>query len=330
MTQESLDKIKLSQDTSLEAYKRFQIEKGSAFIVNGSMAVVGGTGSGKTSLVSKLVRLYHNVLNPTIFYFHGGDGMDQTFAMNTKGVPIISISSKPSQKTERARALEIQRIEKETSNLNTSEKFKKTKEVKVSPMESFIRMYAKIKKTLIEFLQLVQVPGYWSENLTVLKKELDGANMVRVAEEYIKKYREPTNIEGVDLGPIIISKGKSLVVAPSLMIFDDLTQLGSYTGQYANQFLKEITSNTRHFANTSIFGMQRYTFLQPNVRKQINTWALGYGVTLDDMRTMIGEIVIPRESSGIEVIEEYESLEKYEFLLINAEFDILSVLKVNL
>lgn len=316
MTQESLDKIKLSQDTSLEAYKRFQIEKGSAFIVNGSMAVVGGTGSGKTSLVSKLVRLYHNVLNPTIFYFHGGDGMDQTFAMNTKGVPIISISSKPK---------------------NTSEKFKdegptkrKTKEVKVSPMESFIRMYAKIKKTLIEFLQLVQVPGYWSENLTALKKELDGANMVRVAEEYIKKYREPTNIEGVDLGPIIISKGKSLVVAPSLMVFDDLTQLGSYTGQYANQFLKEITSNTRHFANTSIFGMQRYTFLQPNVRKQINTWALGYGVTLDDMRTMIGEIVIPRESSGIEVIEEYESLEKYEFLLINAEFDILSVLKVNL
>lgn len=316
MTQESLDKIKLSQDTSLEAYKRFQIEKGSAFIVNGSMAVVGGTGSGKTSLVSKLVRLYHNVLNPTIFYFHGGDGMDQTFAMNTKGVPIISISSKPK---------------------NTSEKFKdegptkrKTKEVKVSPMESFIRMYAKIKKTLIEFLQLVQVPGYWSENLTALKKELDGANMVRVAEEYIKKYREPTNIEGVDLGPIIISQKKSLVVAPSLMIFDDLTQLGSYTGQYANQFLKEITSNTRHFANTSIFGMQRYTFLQPNVRKQINTWALGYGVTLDDMRTMIGEIVIPRESSGIEVIEEYESLEKYEFLLINAEFDILSVLKVNL
>lgn len=319
MTQESLDKIKLSQDTSLEAYKRFQIEKGSAFIVNGSMAVVGGTGSGKTSLVSKLVRLYHNVLNPTIFYFHGGDGMDQTFAMNTKGVPIISISSKESKRL---------KAEKETSQKSPT--IKKTKEVKVSPMESFIRMYAKIKKTLIEFLQLVQVPGYWSENLTALKKELDGANMVRVAEEYIKKYREPTNIEGVDLGPIIISKGKSLVVAPSLMVFDDLTQLGSYTGQYANQFLKEITSNTRHFANTSIFGMQRYTFLQPNVRKQINTWALGYGVTLDDMRTMIGEIVIPRESSGIEVIEEYESLEKYEFLLINAEFDILSVLKVNL
>lgn len=324
MTQESLDKIKLSQDTSLEAYKRFQIEKGSAFIVNGSMAVVGGTGSGKTSLVSKLVRLYHNVLNPTIFYFHGGDGMDQTFAMNTKGVPIISISSKPSQKTEK----ETTRDPK-GSNVPRRDP-KGAKEVKVSPMESFIRMYAKIKKTLIEFLQLVQVPGYWSENLTVLKKELDGANMVRVAEEYIKKYREPTNIEGVDLGPIIISQKKSLVVAPSLMIFDDLTQLGSYTGQYANQFLKEITSNTRHFANTSIFGMQRYTFLQPNVRKQINTWALGYGVTLDDMRTMIGEIVIPRESSGIEVIEEYESLEKYEFLLINAEFDILSVLKVNL
>lgn len=324
MTQESLDKIKLSQDTSLEAYKRFQIEKGSAFIVNGSMAVVGGTGSGKTSLVSKLVRLYHNVLNPTIFYFHGGDGMDQTFAMNTKGVPIISISSKPSQKAEK----ETTRDPK-GSNVPRRDP-KGAKEVKVSPMESFIRMYAKIKKTLIEFLQLVQVPGYWSENLTVLKKELDGANMVRVAEEYIKKYREPTNIEGVDLGPIIISQKKSLVVAPSLMIFDDLTQLGSYTGQYANQFLKEITSNTRHFANTSIFGMQRYTFLQPNVRKQINTWALGYGVTLDDMRTMIGEIVIPRESSGIEVIEEYESLEKYEFLLINAEFDILSVLKVNL
>lgn len=288
MTQESLDAIKLSKDSDLEKYKRYQIEKNSGFIVNGSMAIVGGTGSGKTTLLSKLVRLYDgHIKGLQIFYFHGGDGMDQTFTHHTKGTSIKSIDS--------------------------------------SKMEKFVLTYSKVKKNLIEFIQLLQKPGYWSENLTVMKKELDGANMIKVAAEFVEKYSKPQTLETIDIGPMV---QKSDVV-PSLLLFDDLTQLGNYTGKYAKDFLKIVTSNTRHFRNTSIFSMQRYTNLQSDVRKNINAWAIGYGVVNEDLKIMLSETVIPHDVSTNEIYEEYDSLQRYEFLIINAEFDILTVIKVN-
>lgn len=287
MTQRSLDAIKLAKDNVLESMKRRPIEKNSGFIINGSIAVVGGTGSGKTSLITKLMRLYNSTINGlTIFYFHNGDGMDQTMSLNTKQIFINNVNwfGEPSG-------------------------------------ETIVRRYIKHKKQMIE--KAVELTG------TIGDETVKSSLITSLVNE--NQMTVKTNGGTLVLNPLMISNnGKTKVVIninPSLMIFDDLTQLGNYTGQYANSFLKELVSNTRHFSNTSIFGMQRYTYLQANVRRNINCWALGYGLSMDDLKTMLNEITTGRTNE--EVINTYTRMPKYHFLIINPEFDVFEIIKLN-
>jgi Ni2+-binding GTPase involved in maturation of urease and hydrogenase len=73
----------------LEEYKTRRLSPNSLFLVNGNHYIVGAVGSGKTTLMSKLIVIYKKVINPYIIYF-SSYGPDETMALNlnSKGITI--------------------------------------------------------------------------------------------------------------------------------------------------------------------------------------------------------------------------------------------------
>lgn len=307
--QDKLDKIKLSRDETLEKFKRYEIVKNSGLIVNGSMGIIGGTGTGKTSLITKIVRLYMDTLGPAsglhILYF-GGE-IDQTFSKNISSGVIL---------------------------------------IRPIDMKTFLEKYSQLKKQLIEWLEIKKMAKVSSRNPKdgniVIKKQLYfkdlNTNMVEIARKLkitdvddlvelaikdVEKYSLPSEVAGVKIPPLVVNDE----IVPTLSIFDDITQLGKFTSDPTGKFLRMITANTRHFMNTSIFSMQRYTYLPSNVRKNVNSWMFAKPMPLMDLKILFNEINLPDETEPEEVIEEISKLQKYEFLVISGEFNVLRVLR---
>lgn len=314
--QTKLDKIKLSRDETLEKFKRYEIVKNSGLIVNGSMGIIGGTGTGKTSLITKIVRLYMDTLGPAsglhILYF-GGE-IDQTFSKNISSGVIL---------------------------------------IRPIDMKTFLEKYSQLKKQLIEWLEIKKMAKVSSRNpkdgSVVIKKQLYfkdlNTNMVEIARKLkitdvddlvelaikdVEKYSLPSEVAGIGshsqtikIPPLVVNGN----VVPTLSIFDDITQLGKFTSDPTGKFLRMITANTRHFMNTSIFSMQRYTYLPSNVRKNVNSWMFAKPMPLMDLKILFNEINLPDETEPDEIIEEISKLQKYEFLVISGEFNVLRVLR---
>lgn len=275
--QQALDSVKISKDESLEIFKRKEIIKDSGIIVNGSIAIVGGTGSGKTTLITKLLKIYVGALkNCDIIYF--GTEIDQTFSKN------ISM---------------------------------KITLVNPAQMKDFLEKYASDKKLLIELIEIVKLANKRGKKLRT--SDLT-ENMIKIAKEL-----RQDNVD--DLAAYALDKVAVTPLKYSICIFDDITQLGKFTSDPAGKFLRMITANTRHFLNTSIFSMQRYTYLPSNVRKNINCWIFTKGITQDDLKIMLQEIVLPADVDAAKVIKTVEELQKYEFLVINSETNTFTVVK---
>lgn len=293
MTQKVLDAIKLIHDPSLDKFKRYEIIPESGLIVNGSMGIIGGTGSGKTSLITKIIKLYKKKI-PTIHVIYIGGEIDQTFTTNIpNGLTLVDPSL----------------------------------------LKIFLETYSSVKKELIEWINLIEI---LKKNKTVLFKDLN-TNMIKLAKENkitntddllefalakIDHYSQPSMIKSINIPPLIVKNN----VIETLSIFDDLTQLGKFTSDPSGKFLRMITANTRHFLNTSIFSMQRYTYLPSNVRKNVNCWLFTKGMAMTDIKILLKEINLPEDILESEIIDELNSLEKYEFLTVNAEFNVLQII----
>ena len=312
--QDKLDKIKLSRDETLEKFKRYEIVKNSGLIVNGSMGIIGGTGTGKTSLITKITRLYMDECKGDLHVLYFGGEIDQTFSKNISSGVIL---------------------------------------IKPIDMKTFLEKYSQLKKQLIEWIEIKKMAKVSSRNSKesswnskdgniVIKKQLYfkdlNTNMVEIARKLkitdvddlvelaikdVEKYSLPSEVAGVKIPPLVVN-GE---IVPTLSIFDDITQLGKFTSDPTGKFLRMITANTRHFMNTSIFSMQRYTYLPSNVRKNVNSWMFAKPMPLMDLKILFSEINLPDETEPEEVIEEISKLQKYEFLVISGEFNVLRVLR---
>lgn len=251
--QRALDKIKL--DRSTDVFKRYEIISRSGLIVNGSMAFIGGTGVGKTSLITKLVKIYGEHLKQMHVIYVGEP--DQTFKTNYTG-PVTVI--KP---------------DKLVQTLDT---------------------YVQLKKQLID--ALVRIRDGFADEADVA---------------FVHKHMSPDG-----MWPALVTREKPVFVVPTITIFDDITQLGSIVSDPAGKYLRMLTSNTRHWLNTSLFSMQRYTYLPASVRRNINTWFFGAGMSPADTEILEREL-------GIR-ISEY--IPKYSFQVKSPEFDVDSLIRV--
>lgn len=305
--QKLLDDVKLAEDDSLTQMKTHSIVKDSPFIYNGTIGIVGNIGSGKTSLIAKLLVIYHEhstlAKSPketsidssyldTFYFFDGTIDSTMNENINKYNIKIVPILSEY--------------------------------------MAGFISKYRAIKIMVIEVYKYLSRDDYWSETLTELKNELKTNTILPYAKRFIQKYMLPSELEvngkKFSIQPLIDRDGN---ITPSLMVFDDITQFKGFTGKYANSFFKELAANTRHFMNTSIFSMQRFTFLQKDVRALVNTWSLGYGISEEDITSLYKQSVTVAGFSTKDLINLYDEIEQYEFMVINSALSLVTKLKVN-
>lgn len=288
-----LSKFTTEGDEMMDEMQTKSIVENSPLIINGTLAIVGNVGSGKTTLLAKMALAYREEINPDIFYFHNSV-MDSTMA-----------------------------------NYISEHKIDVTV-VTVDAMDAFISDYRRLKQLAIEFYKYITTDSYWSDYLEDVKKTLKVKSLLPSAKTFLMKHKQPFTIKvgnkDYNVKPLINEDGK---ITKSLMLFDDITQFKNFTGKYANNFFKELAANTRHFANTSIFSMQRFTYLQKDVRVLVHSWFLGYGITDDDIKSLFSQTISIGGYSKNDLVKEYAKINRYEFLAINSGMEIIETVKLS-
>jgi type IV secretory pathway VirB4 component len=77
----------------LDEYKTKTLTPKSIFLINANHYIVGAVGSGKTTLMSKLIELYKHKINAYILYFSNlGPYESMLLNMNDKNISINNIT----------------------------------------------------------------------------------------------------------------------------------------------------------------------------------------------------------------------------------------------
>ena len=87
-----LSKITTASSELLDAFAMKPIFKKSLLIQNGVMYIIGGVSSGKSTLISKLIKIYDETINPLILCLYSGFAPDETTQFN---ISSYNMKSKP-------------------------------------------------------------------------------------------------------------------------------------------------------------------------------------------------------------------------------------------
>ncbi|KAA6368534.1 MAG: hypothetical protein EZS28_035940 [Streblomastix strix] len=93
MSLQELQDITFTNQDLLNEYKTTPLTKNSLFLINGNHYIVGAVGSGKTTLMCKLVVIYKKIIDPFILYF-SNYGADKTMALNlnSKNIQLTNVT----------------------------------------------------------------------------------------------------------------------------------------------------------------------------------------------------------------------------------------------
>ncbi|KAA6369648.1 MAG: hypothetical protein EZS28_034825 [Streblomastix strix] len=93
MSLQELQDITFTNQDLLNEYKTTPLTKNSLFLINGNHYIVGAVGSGKTTLMCKLVVIYKKIIDPFILYF-SNYGADETMALNlnSKNIQLTNVT----------------------------------------------------------------------------------------------------------------------------------------------------------------------------------------------------------------------------------------------
>ena len=73
-----INKVSIPNTELIDSFAMKPIKPNSLIIQNGVMFILGGVSSGKSTLISKLIKIYDEYLNPEILCFYSGFGPDET------------------------------------------------------------------------------------------------------------------------------------------------------------------------------------------------------------------------------------------------------------
>ena len=82
MDNKLLNSAKVSNSDILTDFAMQPIRKNSLMIKNGVMFILGGVSSGKSTLISKMIKVYDETIEPMIFCFYSGFAPDETTTHN--------------------------------------------------------------------------------------------------------------------------------------------------------------------------------------------------------------------------------------------------------
>ncbi|KAA6398830.1 MAG: hypothetical protein EZS28_005648 [Streblomastix strix] len=88
MTLSEIQSVTFTDNSMLDEYKTKPSTRNSLLLINGNHYIVGAVGSGKPTLLSKLIVIYKQRINPLILYF-SNFGADETMALNLNSKNIV-------------------------------------------------------------------------------------------------------------------------------------------------------------------------------------------------------------------------------------------------
>ncbi|KAA6397435.1 MAG: hypothetical protein EZS28_007039 [Streblomastix strix] len=293
-----LEQIKFAmqarRQTASDEYKAKPLTRNSLFLINGNHYIVGAVGSGKPTLLSKLILIYKQRINPLILYF-SNFGADETKALNlnSKNLVLTNITYEEA-KFFLPNFDEIKYMVKEIYT------YWKLREVNIPYKSDFIQrmkeriLVTNLIKEITASLRSSQVP-------CAQLKESQKDYVKRIADLFqqeciytIIKYSVPTKIMRFIIPAMIhnVQFEKKLKIVPqntqadaelkvikipilfhssllnSLLIFDDIGSNADIQ-RFSSGLARTIThlvSDSRHSKNTVFFIAQRPSYLFKTAR----------------------------------------------------------------
>ncbi|KAA6360645.1 MAG: hypothetical protein EZS28_043828 [Streblomastix strix] len=335
MSLQELQDITFTNQDLLNEYKTTPLTKNSLFLINGNHYIVGAVGSGKTTLMCKLVVIYKKIIDPFILYF-SNYGADETMALNlnSKNIQLTNVTYGEAM----IFLPEFDEIKYSTKEMYTWYKMNEKKQSYTSDfikrMEEQILQANKIKKN--------EKPNDYLNRIAELFKQ-------KVIET-INTYSQPTKILRFDIPPLIqnVSYQKKFKIVDNdqvdvkvmkipilekaqllhtLMLFDDIGSNADIQ-RFSSQLSKTIThlvSDSRHSKNTIFFIAQRPIYLFKTARILTHVICLGVNLGESDLRQVYDENTIQNlDYDEFQLL--YNTLKKYEFIILNkwmGKFEIL-------
>lgn len=314
-----LRKIATANSELLDAFAMKPIFKKSLLIQNGVMYIIGGVSSGKSTLISKLIKIYDETINPLILCLYSGFAPDETTQFNISSYDMKSkpffiklesdeafISFFNQLRVKRLKISELLLFVKSILRDKTSELIE-TALALFDGIERTRKDYDKRFKMLLSLVTNnfnIKNPRliYWSEYVLKTyakrrKMSFDDDPLIFVCrclislskglkplEILIPDSSESKKYKLITLPNILrMTKGTGYEVIPSVSIFDDVAQFRLLTTERSSQWVKDLFAETRRWKNTFIIAAQRYNLLNKSLRSLTHTFFIGFSLIDDDL-----------------------------------------------
>ncbi|KAA6367349.1 MAG: hypothetical protein EZS28_037125 [Streblomastix strix] len=272
MSLQELQDITFTNQDLLNEYKTTPLTKNSLFLINGNHYIVGAAGSGKTTLMCKLIVIYKKIINPFILYF-SNYGADETMALNlnSKNIQLTNVTYGEAT----IFLPEFDEIKYSNKEMYTWYKMNEQKQSYTSDfikrMEEQILQANEIKKNekpndylnrIAELFKqkVIETINTYSQPTKILRFDIP-ALIQNVANQ--KKYKITDDAQNADIKIMKIPKLEKAQLLHTLMLFDDIGSNADIQ-RFSSQLSKTIThlvSDSRHSKNTIFFIAQRPTYL---------------------------------------------------------------------
>lgn len=353
-----LSKITTANSELLDAFAMKPIFKQSLLIQNGVMYIIGGVSSGKSTLISKLIKIYDETINPLILCLYSGFAPDETTQFN---ISSYNMKSKPffiklesdaafisffnQLRVKRLKISELLLFVKSILRDKTSELID-TALTLFNGIERTRNDYNKRFKMLLSLVSNnfnIKNPRliYWSEYVLKTyakrrKMSFDDDPLIFVCrclislskglkplEILIPDSTEPRKYKLITLPPVLrMTQKTGYEVIPSVSIFDDVAQFHLLTTERSSQWVKDLFAETRRVKNTFIIAAQRYNLLNKSLRSLTHTFFIGFSLIDDDLPKISKEMPSNLLGSS-DFMEIYKKMIKpFTFLVYNNKFGI--------
>ncbi|KAA6378766.1 MAG: hypothetical protein EZS28_025707 [Streblomastix strix] len=335
MSLQELQDITFTNQDLLNEYKTTPLTKNSLFLINGNHYIVGAVGSGKTTLMCKLVVVYKKIIDPFILYF-SNYGADETMALNlnSKNIQLTNVTYGEAM----IFLPEFDEIKYSTKEMYTWYKMNEQKQSYTSDfikrMEEQILQANEIKKNekpndylnrIAELFKqkVIETINTYSQPTKILR--FDILALIQNVS-YQKKFKIVDN-DQVDVKVLKIPILEKAQLLNTLMLFDDIGSNADIQ-RFSSQLSKTIThlvSDSRHSKNTIFFIAQRPIYLFKTARILTHVICLGVNLGESDIRQVYDENTIQNlDYDEFQLL--YSTLKKYEFIILNkwlGKFEIL-------
>lgn len=309
----------------LNDFAMTQVVPKSLIIKNGVLYVLGGVSSGKSTLISKLIKVYDDSIEPIILCFYTGFAPDETTTYNLSNYNL-------------KRYPYFMKLPTPESMMNFFNRFRH-KRLKYSELLMLAKSLFRTEKQLFNCLCVAHelfdglskrfdVPDYMKRihaMMQIVADNVELRNAIYQSDYVMKQYATKHKIsydenpylfisnvlvslskalntqpfavldenqkpKPVELPPMLRFRNNKTELIPTVSVFDDVAQFPLLTTERSNQWTKDLFAETRRWMNTFVVAAQRHNLLNKSLRALTHTFFIGYSLIDDDLPRIAKEM----------------------------------------